>query len=100
MLVLGIWVFFAPASFADFVAFLQQAPASRRGSVPEEVAEAGFEVEALVGIEGLGWVLAHLDHWLEDSGRRSRLLEAIRRVEKEPSLLGASAHIFVVGRRS
>ena len=68
--------------------------------VEDEVAEAGFEVEALVGIEGPGWVLADLDHWLEDSARRSRLLEAIRRVEKEPSLLGASAHILVVGRRS
>jgi ubiquinone/menaquinone biosynthesis C-methylase UbiE len=68
--------------------------------VEEEVGEAGFEVEALVGIEGPGWVLANLDQWLEDSAWRSRLLEAIRRVEKEPSLLGASAHILVVGRRS
>ena len=66
----------------------------------DEVAEASFEVEALVGIEGPGWVLPDLDHWLEDSAQRSRPLEAIRRVEKEPSLLGASAHIFVVGRRS
>jgi ubiquinone/menaquinone biosynthesis C-methylase UbiE len=68
--------------------------------VEEEVAESGFEVEALVGIEGPAWVLPDLDHWLEDPARRSRLLEAIRRVEKEPSLLGATAHIFVVGRRS
>jgi ubiquinone/menaquinone biosynthesis C-methylase UbiE len=68
--------------------------------VPDEVAEAGFEVEALVGIEGPAWTLPDLDHWLEDSARRSRLLEAIRRVEKEPSLLGATAHILVVGRRS
>jgi ubiquinone/menaquinone biosynthesis C-methylase UbiE len=65
-----------------------------------EVTEAGFKVEALVGIEGPGWVLTNLDSWLEDSPRRSRLLEAIRRVETEPSLLGASAHILAVGRRS
>jgi ubiquinone/menaquinone biosynthesis C-methylase UbiE len=64
-----------------------------------EVIEAGFKVEALVGIEGPGWVLPDLDCWLEDPLRRSRLLEAIRRVEAEPSLLGASAHILVVGRR-
>src|SRR5215208_4670787 len=68
--------------------------------VRDEVVEAAFEVEALVGIEGPVWVLPDLDHWLEDPARRSRLLEAIRRVEKEHSLLGASAHIFVVGRRS
>ena len=65
----------------------------------DEVIEAGFEAEALVGIEGPGWVLRDLDSWLEDPQRRSRLLEAIRRVETEPSLLGASAHILVFGRR-
>jgi ubiquinone/menaquinone biosynthesis C-methylase UbiE len=65
----------------------------------DEVIEAGFKVEALVGIEGPGWVLPDLDSWLEDAHRRSRLLHAIRRVETEPSLLGASAHILVVGRR-
>ncbi len=65
----------------------------------DEVIEAGFEVEALVGIEGPAWVLPDLDYWLEDPLRRSRLLEAIRRVETEPSLLGATAHILVVGRR-
>jgi ubiquinone/menaquinone biosynthesis C-methylase UbiE len=66
----------------------------------DEVIEAGFKVEALVGIEGPAWVLPDLDTWLEDPLRRSRLLEAIRRVETEPSLLGATAHILVVGRRS
>jgi ubiquinone/menaquinone biosynthesis C-methylase UbiE len=66
----------------------------------EEVTEAGLKVEMLVGIEGPGWVLPDLDSWLEDSARRARLLEAIRRVEAEPSLLGATAHILLVGRRS
>jgi ubiquinone/menaquinone biosynthesis C-methylase UbiE len=65
----------------------------------DEVIEAGLKVEALVGIEGPAWVLPDLDSWLEDPARRSRLLEAIRRVETEPSLLGATAHILVVGRR-
>jgi len=64
-----------------------------------EASEAGLSVEALVGIEGPGWILPDLDFWLEDPRRRSTLLEAIRRVEAEPSLLGASAHILVVGRR-
>jgi SAM-dependent methyltransferase len=66
----------------------------------DEAIEAGLNVEALAGIEGPAWVLPDLDSWLEDPLRRSRLLEAIRRVESEPSLLGASAHILVVGRRS
>ncbi len=65
----------------------------------DEVIEAGFQVEAVVGIEGPAWVLPDLDSWLEDPPRRSRLLDAIRRVETERSLLGATAHILVVGRR-
>ena len=65
----------------------------------DEVIEAGFQVEAVVGIEGPAWVLPDLDSWLEDPPRRSRLLDAIRRVETERSLLGATAHILVIGRR-
>jgi ubiquinone/menaquinone biosynthesis C-methylase UbiE len=65
----------------------------------DEATAAGFSVEALVGIEGPGWILPDLDSWLEDPPRRSALLQAIRRVETEPSLLGATAHILVVGRR-
>ncbi len=65
----------------------------------EEAAEAGFSVEALVGIEGPGWLLPDLDAWLEDPGRQQKLLATIRRVESEPSLLGACGHLLVVGRR-
>jgi ubiquinone/menaquinone biosynthesis C-methylase UbiE len=69
------------------------------GELRDEATEAGFSVEALVGIEGPGWVLPDLDSWLEDPTRRSTLLDAIKRVETEPSLLGATAHILVVGLR-
>ncbi len=64
-----------------------------------EVKEAGFVVEALVGIEGPAWAVHDLDAWFEDSSRRAKLLAAIGRVEAEPSLIGASAHLLVVGRR-
>jgi ubiquinone/menaquinone biosynthesis C-methylase UbiE len=65
----------------------------------EEITEVGYSVEALVGIEGPAWVVSNLDFWLQDPLQRSKLLGAITRVEAEPSLLGASAHILVVGRR-
>jgi ubiquinone/menaquinone biosynthesis C-methylase UbiE len=64
-----------------------------------EVKEAGFVVEALVGIEGPAWAAPDLDAWLEDPRSRAKLLAAIGRVEAEPSLVGASAHLLVVGRR-
>jgi hypothetical protein len=36
---------------------------------------------------------------LADPGRRERLLEVVRRVEAEPSLLGASPHILAITGR-
>jgi len=64
-----------------------------------EVKEAGFAVEALVGVEGPAWAAPDLDAWLEDPRRRAKLLATIGRVEAEPSLIGASAHLLVVARR-
>ena len=37
-----------------------------------------------------------LDTWLDDPERREVLLRAIRRVEAEPSLLGASPHVIAL----
>lgn len=65
----------------------------------DEAAGAGFSVEALVGIEGPAWTMPDLEGWLEDPARCERLMAAVRRVEAEPSLLGGSAHLLVVGRR-
>src|SRR5918992_6073626 len=64
-----------------------------------EVKEAEFEVETLVGIEGPAWAVPDLHAWLQDSRQRAKLLAAIGRVEAEPSLVGASAHLLVVARR-
>lgn len=61
-----------------------------------EVREAGFEVDALLAVEGpAGW-LGDLNSWLDDRERREALLAAIRRVESEPSLLGASPHLLAI----
>lgn len=60
-----------------------------------EVSEAGLELEALLGIEGPGWLLPDL--W-DDPAQRPIVVEAARAVEREPSLLGANAHLMAVGR--
>ena len=64
-----------------------------------EVAAAGFEVTALVAVEGAVGAAAEthaLDAWLDDPAKREVLLRAIRRVEAEPSLLGASPHVLAL----
>lgn len=64
-----------------------------------ELEDAGLRVEALVAVEGPGSFRPELDGWLEDAGRREVLLRAIRRVESEPTVLGASSHLLAFGRR-
>ena len=55
-----------------------------------EVSEAGFDLIALLAIEGVGEWARDVGEWLDDPRRRDVLLRAIERVEAEPSLLGAS----------
>ncbi len=64
-----------------------------------EVEDAGFDCEHILAIEGAGWLLQNFEeHWGEPS-RRERLLESIRWVENEASILGASAHIMAVAKK-
>jgi SAM-dependent methyltransferase len=65
----------------------------------EEVTEAGFHHETTLAIEGPGKVLQNFeDHW-SDPERRARLLDAARRLEAEPSLLGVSPHLMGVAKK-
>jgi len=61
-----------------------------------EIAQAGFVVRELLGVEGPGWLLPDLESRWSDPGERERLLWAARAVEREPTLLGLSAHLLVV----
>jgi len=65
----------------------------------QEVTEAGLRLHTVVAVEGPAWMLPDIDQWLADPARRERVLAAIRRIETEPSLLGASAHLLVVASR-
>ena len=71
---------------------------------PEELAAecdaAGLTHEETLAVEGTGWLLPDLDAWLADEARRAALLNTISQLEAEPALLGASAHLLVVARRT
>lgn len=55
-----------------------------------EVEAAGFVETRLIGVEGHAWLLGNLEELLEHPGP---LLEVLRTIESEPSLLGMSAHV-------
>jgi SAM-dependent methyltransferase len=71
----------------------------RPAELAEEAREEGLVVDGLLGIEGPAWALHDLEAWIEDPTRRAKLLNAVRRVEAEPELLGASAHLLLIGHR-
>lgn len=65
----------------------------------EEIREARLEVETLVGVEGPFWCMANFDEIWGAEQSQQLLLDMLRRVETESSLLGASAHWLAVARR-
>ncbi|HEY7543797.1 MAG TPA: methyltransferase domain-containing protein, partial [Blastocatellia bacterium] len=67
--------------------------------IKNEVEESGLAHEKNLPVEGPFWTLGNLAHHWRDEGRRERLLRAIRSIENEQSLIGASAHIIAVARR-
>ena len=54
-----------------------------------EVVESGLELRSLVGVEGAAWLV-------DDLEPTDALLDRLRRVEAEPTLLGVSAHLLAV----
>ena len=71
----------------------------RPGELSREFLAAGFQVIEIVGIEGLGWLARDFDRLWDDPAQRERLLSAARKVEREPSVLGATAHIMAIGKK-
>ena len=64
-----------------------------------EVSGAGFTVLDVVAVQGPGWLATGLEKRMADPGARDRLLALVRKLEREPSLIGVSQHFMVVGRK-
>jgi ubiquinone/menaquinone biosynthesis C-methylase UbiE len=87
---------------ADHPRWFTTAYFHRPDELEREVAAAAFDVLAILAIEGAVGAAAEthaLDNWLDDPAKREILLRAIRRVEAEPSLLGASPHVMAMATR-
>lgn len=84
---------------ADHPHYFTTAFFHRPDELRAETAEAGFYVEHVLAIEGPAWACTDLASSWRDDARRKTLLDVIRRLEEEPALIGASAHIMVIGRK-
>lgn len=65
----------------------------------QEVKEAGFSVEKLLAIEGAAVFLQDLEEQWNDLARRELILEALRWLEGEPSIIGVTGHLAAIGRK-
>jgi ubiquinone/menaquinone biosynthesis C-methylase UbiE len=63
-----------------------------------EVRSAGFFLTGVFAVEGPGAFLPGFQARWQDEAARERLLGLLRRVEREPALLGASPHLLAVAR--
>ena len=66
----------------------------------QEVAEAGFQVVTVLGIEGPGWLARDFGALWDDPEGRERLLRIARRLEAEPALAGLSGHLLAAARKA
>jgi SAM-dependent methyltransferase len=71
----------------------------RPEELAQEVLDAGFGDVRLAAVEGPVWSGEGIRKACGDRVQRERLLEFLRKVESEPSILGASAHFLAIARK-
>jgi ubiquinone/menaquinone biosynthesis C-methylase UbiE len=63
----------------------------------DEMREAGLQDVEVLPIEGIGWAASDLGERLDDESRLAELLNLLELLEREDSILGASAHLLGIG---
>ena len=68
------------------------------GEIASEFADAGMPAPAQYAVQGFPGYIPELERIIDDEELREQLLEGLRVIESEPSLLGASNHLLTVAR--
>ncbi|MFI7675163.1 class I SAM-dependent methyltransferase [Actinophytocola sp. NPDC049390] len=71
----------------------------RPEEIVSEVADAGLTLVDLLPVEGMAYWIPDVTDRLADPDKRAVLLELLERTEREPALLGATAHLLAIARR-
>jgi len=71
----------------------------RPEQLSEEMYAAGFGAVQVLAVEGLVWSGGQFEAVWADPKARASMLEGLEKIEREPSVLGASAHLLAVARR-
>ncbi len=72
----------------------------RPSELAEEIVESGLDLMEVLPIEGPGWLAKDFDRLWASDEQRERLVRYVREVEKEKELLGVSAHLLAIAKKS
>jgi SAM-dependent methyltransferase len=71
----------------------------RPEELEREIVDANLHHVATLPVEGVGCLLQNFEEHWQDAGRRTRLLNVLHWLEKEPSLLGVGGHLLAIARK-
>jgi SAM-dependent methyltransferase len=71
----------------------------RPEELPGEVADSGLRLDDLYAVEGMAQWMPDVVERLADPDDRALVLEIAARTEREPSTLGATAHVLIAAHR-
>jgi len=80
-------------------AYFTTAHFHRPKELADEIDIAGFENIEVLAVEGPVWNAARFREVWNDAAQRQSLMDFLSLIEREPSILGASAHLMAVARR-
>jgi SAM-dependent methyltransferase len=66
----------------------------------EEVTDAGLELLDVLGLEGPAWLYEDFDERWADPQHRDHILRIARALESAPGIVGVSAHLLAIGRKT
>lgn len=66
----------------------------------EELVHAGFDHVRVLGVEGPGWMTADFESRWANPAQRDDLMAIARAFEAEPSVVGISAHLLGIGKKT
>jgi ubiquinone/menaquinone biosynthesis C-methylase UbiE len=69
----------------------------RADELERELADAGLTGVEVFAVEGIAWAAPDLDERIADPDKRRLLLDLLRKLEREETLLGATGHLLAVG---
>lgn len=72
----------------------------RPEDLAREMRAVRFDEVTVLGVEGPGWLVGDFERRCSDVTMRGDMLAVARAVEAEPSIIGASAHLLGIGRKT